>query len=718
VTGSVAKALGTWGIPHDAAARGAVVLAVACAVWAAARARADLSRPPRAGGVLGAPPLAALKTRHFLALAAFVAALVSVFWMAAYLRGGPRIIDASTYFLQGRAMNHGLASWDVAEPTASFRGRFIFYREPGVGGGIFPPGYPALLSLGFALGAPMIVGPLIAGAIVVATWALARELALDSAATSARAESIARAAALLSVVCACLRYHTADTMAHGAAALLLTCTLAASISARRTGSGPMIAVAGLALGLLAATRPVSALSPALAAAALVTAGRPRRLVGLGFAALPGLLLFAWAAKSVSGRLASPQHLYYAVSDGPAHCYRWGFGAGVGCLHEHGDFVLARMGGGGYGLWAALGTTARRMHAHALDAFNAEPLFLVTVWAIVTTLWRGPRAARVTALVVLAHVVAYAPFYFDGSYPGGGARMFADVLPLEHALVAAALVHVAPRRLAVGTKAAALVALCLLGFGVRASFEHQKLATRDGGRPMYEPDLVARYGVKTGLVFVDSDHAFALAHDPSADAEHGVVVARLREDARDRMLYERLHNPPTYLYRFNPSAAETADPSVVPWAPPELGAALRFEAEAEWPAVAQRGGFAVPAWTDKCASGAQALALVPEGAAAETEIELPVAEEGELVVTPRITRHARHAAWPIAVDGGGELEINGVVWSWSALGGASACDDLPGKRVRLARPKARVILRAKGGIVALDRIDVARAVPANRGLPRP
>ncbi len=718
MTGALGKALGVWGLPHDGAARAAVAIAVACAVWAAVRARADLARPPRSKGVLGAPPLAALKTRHFLALAAFVAALVSVFWMAAYLRGGPRIIDASTYFLQGRAMHHGLASWDVAEPTASFRGRFILYREPGVAGGIFPPGYPALLSLGFAMGAPMIVGPLLAGAIVVATWALARELALDANATAARAESIARAAALLSVVCACLRYHTADTMAHGAAALLLTSTIAAALCARRTRSGPMVALAGLALGLLAATRPVSALAPALAAAALVMGGKPRRVVGLGLAALPGLLLFAWAATSVTGRLASPQHLYYAVSDGPEHCYRWGFGAGVGCLHEHGDFVLARMGTGGYGLWAALGTTARRLHAHALDALNAEPLFLLTLWALVAALWRGPRAARVTALVVLGHVVAYAPFYFDGSYPGGGARMLADVLPLEHALVAAALAHLAPRRLAVGTKAAGLLALCLLGFAVRASFEHQKLAARDGGRPMYEPDLVARYGVKTGLLFVDSDHAFALAHDPAADAEHGVVVARLREDTRDRMLYERLHNPPTYLYRFNPTAAETADPSVVPWAPPELGAALRFEAEAEWPALAQRGGFAVPAWTDKCASGGQALALVPEGASAEAEIELPVAEDGELVVTPRITRHARHAAWPVAVDGGGEVEIQGVVWSWSALGGASACDELPGKPVKLTRPKARVILRAKGGIVALDRITVARAVPTNRGLPRP
>jgi len=35
--------------------------------------------------------------------------------------------------------------------------------------------------------------------------------------------------------------------------------------------------------------------------------------------------------------------------------------------------------------------------------------------------------------VLGVMLAYVPFYFDGSYPGGGARLFADVLPLEHVL---------------------------------------------------------------------------------------------------------------------------------------------------------------------------------------------------------------------------------------------------------------------------------------------
>ena len=41
--------------------------------------------------------------------------------------------------------------------------------------------------------------------------------------------------------------------------------------------------------------------------------------------------------------------------------------------------------------------------------------------------------RAAVGLVVAHVLAYVPFYFDGNYPGGGARLLADVLPAEHAL---------------------------------------------------------------------------------------------------------------------------------------------------------------------------------------------------------------------------------------------------------------------------------------------
>src|SRR5690606_26495705 len=76
--------------------------------------------------------------RHFLAVSAFVASLLSLFWIAIYLRGGPRIVDATTYFLQGRALAQGDLAWTLPAdlPSASFRGRFLLYREGAAGGEI------------------------------------------------------------------------------------------------------------------------------------------------------------------------------------------------------------------------------------------------------------------------------------------------------------------------------------------------------------------------------------------------------------------------------------------------------------------------------------------------------------------------------------------------------------------------------------------------------
>jgi len=102
--------LGTWGAPPDA------VSAIALALGAVLAAGALLRR---GGGVLSE---ANVSRRRFLTLAALAASLLSVLWISVYLRGGPRIVDATTYFLQGRALANGDLAWPVAEPIARTSG--------------------------------------------------------------------------------------------------------------------------------------------------------------------------------------------------------------------------------------------------------------------------------------------------------------------------------------------------------------------------------------------------------------------------------------------------------------------------------------------------------------------------------------------------------------------------------------------------------------------
>jgi hypothetical protein len=681
-----------------------------------------------------------IPTKLFLWIAGFSAALLSVLYIAIYLRGGPRIIDATTYFLQGRALSHGDLAWAVGEPSASFRGRFLLYREgDGVMGGIFPPGYPLLLALGFSIGAPMVVGPALAAAIVVATYRLARTLAERALprepGSAERVEQVARLAALVSVVCGALRYHTADTMSHGATALGIALALDAALHRRAV-------IAGLVVGAVVATRPVSAMGIAVVVCAVLATGasadasdgpkgirpraladaarptRARVLVRFAMAMTPGIFVLMLAQHAVTGAwLGSAQKMYYAASDGPPGCFRWGFGVGTGCRYEHGDFVEARLASG-YGLVAALGTTLRRLRLHLLDAANLEPLALLVLVPLARVRGATRRSPATLAALgaVLAQVLVYAPFYFDGNYPGGGARLLADVLPVEHALLALAVARLvsAPRF----TRGAfALLTLSLAGFAVHASFGHGQLADRDGGRPMFEMDLLARSGVaNASLVFVDTDHAFALGHDPAARIKAGgMVVARLRNDDRDRLLYDRLDHPPTYLYRYDTRAAaghpgEPAVPLAAPWAPPGLGDELRFEAEAEWPALAQTGGFALPIYTEACASNMRALTLTPSPLAgrASARLSVPVPQSGRYQVAVRVVQDARvpHVETRGPSIPNGSLHLGGKAWTWVDIAGG-ACADLPLQEVLLEAPTATLVLEAEGGAVTLDRITLKR-----------
>ena len=639
--------------------------------------------------------------RAFVFVAATAAAFLSLGYAAYYLRGGPRIVDATTYYLQGRALSEGHFAFPVLEPSASFRGRFLLHTEPDGLAGIFPPGYPLLLAVGFFFGVPMLVGPLLAAAIVVATYALTKELAAD--ATPENRELYARAAALLSLFNAALRYHTADTMSHGATALAVALALTWALRGVREHTVRPFALAGLAVGFVAATRlasvlPIGALALGLA---LRHERRARALGTLALASLPGLALLAVSQNAATGHaLVATQRAYYAVSDGPPDCFRWGFGAGVGCLYEHGDFVAARLPQG-YGVLEALGTTVRRLHLHLDDVLGGWPLMLFAVPVAVRGLTVRPM--RAAALLVVLQMAAYAPFYFDGNYPGGGARFFADVLPVEHALLAVALAGTL--RADYTRKALGLVGASIALFAVHGSFAHRALAERDGGAPMFEADRAKDAGADHGLLFVDTDHGFGLAFDPDKAASKKLVVARLRGDDHDRLLFQNLGRPTTFAYRYA-GGAVTVQPFVPPDARDVFGKeSWRFESEADWPPLAQDHGWAVPEWASgTCASNGQSLTLHPAdpGTPAHATIALPVPRAGKWSVLPRAVLRGTGGHGKLRLrDAQGALLAE---WGWTddPANRALRCTELGTQKMSLPPGESQLELEASGAEIALDR----------------
>jgi hypothetical protein len=678
----VSALLGVWQRPHDLAAWAGLGVALYFAMRAL----------PAEGT---SKPVSRLR---FLTLAGFAAAFLSLAYIAYYLRGGPRIIDATSYFLQGRALSHGMLSWSIPEVSANFRGRFLLFHEPDRLAGIFPPGYPLLLALGFLVGAPMVIGPLLAAGLVIATYFLARELVRGHA----EEETIARFAAALSVVSVALRYHTADTMAHGAAALAVTIGFCAALAARRKGDLRLFALAGLALGYVVCTRPISALPIGGIVLALAFGAGRRALGVVAAAAVPGVLLLLAANRAATGSLfGAPQLLYYTTSDGPPGCFRYGFGAHVGCLFEHKDFVAARLPHG-YGLVEAIGVTARRLRMHLTDFANLEPLFLLVPLAARTQTRTRPAVLALT--LVVGQVVAYAPFYFDGNYPGGGARLLAEVLPTEHALAALALATILPK-LAYARRAFGVLTLAALGFAVHGSNDHRALAERDGGRPMFEPDRLREANVQHGLVFFETDHGFNLAFEPGILPSHGIVAARFRGDDHDRLLHARLGHPIAHVYHFRTEPGAEPEVSKFQIQGGLADPAWRFESEADWPPLAQAGGYAEPVWaTTTCASAGRVLTVrtTEPNVRASVTIELPVPRAATWRIRPNVLLRGTGAETELALGAPDQKEP--LRWTFRDPPGTPHCETLPPQTVELAPPAALLTISTNREI-SLDYVTI-------------
>ncbi len=577
----------TFGLPPDAVAWAALLLAVLVPFVRVHR----------------------LSVRARLVLLAIGAATLSLFYFFHYLGGAPRIIDATAYFLEARTFSGGSFSFEVPSPTASFRGRFLVHTagDPNRLAPIFPPGYPALLALGVLLRAPFVIGPLLGAGLVFATYSLAW------AVTRRRADALV--AACLSAVCACLRYHTAETMSHGLSALLTTLALHATVESMRARSLRQELVLGLSLGLLCATRQLNGAVLTLTTLGWFSFARARALRSMGTVAagmLPGVvLLFAHQHAITGDFFASPQTRYYSFADGPPGCFSLGLGSG--CAYEHADVVAQQ---GGHGLtpkWMLL-NTLHRLHHHLMDIAHFEPLVLAGVLG----LWWGRKRRFTWPLIatLVALPIAYSLFYFSGSYPGGGARLFSEMIPIWHVAIAWGLRRIRLVR-------AGIVAV-LVGFALHASFGHRTLSDPRFGPPLgpalslseLVSEVRAESSSEPSLVFVRSAHEFNVAHLE----DESIVVARRTFDARERLLQDATGAKRVFalarddeqrLPELRELTLEDTDSSTI-------------EAEFDYPPLGVRDLWATPEYLPhSCVSRGRALSLHRVGPHPQLELEVPV-----------------------------------------------------------------------------------------------
>lgn len=618
-------------------------------------------------------PRRIIPKKPLLAIALGAGALsLGYFWY--YLGGTPRIIDATTYLLEARSFAQGSVGFSNPDPTASFRGRFLIHTaaDPRVLAGIFPPGYPALLSLGVRAGCYQAVGPLIASAVIFVTYSLAFAL------TQRKRTSLV--AATLSLLCVCLRYHHSETMSHGFSGLLSTSALWATVEIMRGGRNHRwAALLGVSLGLLIATRQLTGMVLLLSCFGGLAHAQPwqplkRRVLWeqvafLGLGLLPGLILLLGHQYAVTGEIfVSPQMRYYHYADGPDGCF--GLGLSKGCHYEHAD-VIAKMGGQGLTLKWALLNTLHRLHWHSLDIANFEPLALVAflfAWKV-----RRRKLFRPLLLTLILLPLGYSAFYFAGSYPAAGARFFSELLPIWHVLLALGLCCI--RQIRSG------LAFALLGFSVHGVYSHRALSLPNFGPPgasvQHMPQLLAeaqrRYPsstIKSGvtsppLIFFGSAHLFNLAY-------HGSTLytaARRTGDDREVLLAHSLGSPETW------SLSEDSS-RLIPLELPKFngsGKNFSFESEFDYPPLFLENLWVHPEHLAlPCVSSGRALAL--EGLGINSRIALEgsgVPEATYEVIVHIVTKkgecEARHL--------GRRLLPNSLPLGFTELSGATHVDRL-------------------------------------------
>lgn len=584
----------------------------------------------------------------FIATLAGLTLTLSVAYVFYYLRGGPRIIDATSYWLQAHLFAQGTFSFAPPGPVHSFLGRFLVFTPHGELAVLFPPGYAAVLAVGVGLGVPLLVNPLLGATCCVLTYLLGRRW-FD--------EHVGRLAGILSALCAALRYHSADTMSHIFVACLGLAALLSSghpSSKERDRAFPQktsklralygkALCAGVCIGWLFATRPLTGVVFGVGAVTCLATRHPRSVAStfkalsvFAAGAAPGLafwLVYQWAT---TGSLdTTTQSLYYARSDWPLGCFRLAFGADIGCRYEHGDF-LQDYQPSGYGAIEALQVTFRRLYQNNRDIVNLPWFPLLAVLSLRRL--RHSRSLTLAWGIIVLHCAAYALFYFDGNYPGGGARLFADVLPIEHILLASVLARLRMDWLTIAAPA--------LGFALWTSPAHDVLADREGGRPMFEPSVLREAKVSHGLVFVTTDHGFNLGLRADASPHAAPLVARLRNDAFDYALWTHWGKPPAYRYEFDPFRPH-AKPTLEPFQPSQTNS---FSGASFWPPLESEGGGTERRYGAACSPG-QSLVLHPQGEQ-QVALQLWAPAPGSYQLHVRGNGHLQSLDWPLTRSPGG------------------------------------------------------------------
>ena len=342
--------------------------------------------------------------------------LVAAFLNVVVYERHPHLQDEVAYYMHGRFLAEGA----LDKPAPPVEGGFAMYLMDSRNGRWFPatpPGWPALLALGFLAGVPWLLNPILGGLnILLASWLL--EALYD--------RGTARAGTVLMSISPWHLFLAMSFMNHIA---LLTAALAATaavVQARRSGRARWAVAAGVAVGLAAMNRPLDGLvlGALLGLWAIGLGGQRLRLPCLaGFLAgglAAGSLTLLYNAKLTGSPLRFPINAYVERYFGVG-VNDLGFGANRGSVSWGMDPFP------GHGLPDALVNLNLNASSLNFDLFGWTCGSIVAMAVAAFAMrWKGSNALMLATIAAICGV--YSLYWFSGGPDFGARYWFLILLP--------------------------------------------------------------------------------------------------------------------------------------------------------------------------------------------------------------------------------------------------------------------------------------------------
>lgn len=263
--------------------------------------------------------------------------LVTFYVTNQFFEALPHLEDEIAYVWQARAIADG--NLTVASPpqAESFLVPFVVDHN-GLRFGKYPLGWPVLLAIGVRLGIRSLVNPLLAGLGVWLTYRLGKKIF---------GETVGIIASVLTLTSPFFLMNSGSLLSHSFGLVLSTAFALSWFDSFGEQDGPhrklTVVVAGLTLGVLALTRPLTAIAVALPFAIhgiylLIRKDRRTRwqVMAIGGLALGiGALIFLWQYAATGDALLNPYTLWWEYD-------KVGFGPGYGVTENGHSLSLARI----------------------------------------------------------------------------------------------------------------------------------------------------------------------------------------------------------------------------------------------------------------------------------------------------------------------------------------------------------------------------------------